>query len=171
MFTRSRHWSVFWARWNYSTPFPVTLRYILLLSAYLLSGLYSVPAQTNLHPLILALNKRSSSCSVVGWGTMLQAGRSPVRVPDQVDFFNLPNSCSRTMALVSTQPLAAMSTRNFPGGKKRPTRRADNLTAICEPNVWKCGSLNQMSLQLSPSSYSFKLKLLPYVRSSVTLSI
>jgi hypothetical protein len=23
--------------------------------------------------------------SVVGWGTMLQAGRSPVRVPDEVD--------------------------------------------------------------------------------------
>jgi hypothetical protein len=24
--------------------------------------------------------------SVVGWGTMLQAGRSPVRVSDEVDF-------------------------------------------------------------------------------------
>jgi hypothetical protein len=30
--------------------------------------------------------------SVVGWGIMLQAGRSPVRVPDEVDFFNLPYS-------------------------------------------------------------------------------
>jgi hypothetical protein len=28
---------------------------------------------------------------VVGWGTILQAGRLPVRVPDEVDFFNLPN--------------------------------------------------------------------------------
>jgi hypothetical protein len=27
---------------------------------------------------------------------MLQAGRSPVRVPDEVDFFNLPNPSSRT---------------------------------------------------------------------------
>jgi hypothetical protein len=27
-----------------------------------------------------------------------------------------------------------MSTRNLPGGKKRPARRADNLAAICEPN-------------------------------------
>jgi hypothetical protein len=35
-----------------------------------------------------------------------------------------------------------MSTRNLPGGKKRPARRADNLTAICEPNVRKCESLN-----------------------------
>jgi hypothetical protein len=30
---------------------------------------------------------------------MIKAGRSPVRVPDKVDFFNLPNYSSRTMAL------------------------------------------------------------------------
>jgi hypothetical protein len=73
--------------------------------------------------------------SIVDIGTMLRAGRSPVRVPDEVDFFNLPNPSSRTMALGSTQPLTEMSTRNFPGGKKRPARRADNLVAIYEPNV------------------------------------
>jgi hypothetical protein len=28
-----------------------------------------------------------------------------------------------------------MSTRNLPGGKGRLVRRADNLTAICEPIV------------------------------------
>jgi hypothetical protein len=28
-----------------------------------------------------------------------------------------------------------MSTRDFPGGKGRPARGADNLTAICEPIV------------------------------------
>jgi hypothetical protein len=66
---------------------------------------------------------------------MLQAGRSPVRVPDEVDSFNLPNPSSRTMALVSTQPLTEMSTRNLPGGKGRPARRADNLGSIYEPNV------------------------------------
>jgi hypothetical protein len=48
---------------------------------------------------------------------MLQAERSPVRVPDEVNFFNLPNSSSRTMALGSTQPLTEMSTRNLLGGK------------------------------------------------------
>jgi hypothetical protein len=80
--------------------------------------------------------------SVAGWGTILQAGSSPVRVPDEVDFFNLPNPSSRTMALGSTQPPTEISIRNFPGGKKRPGRRADNLAAICEPNAWKCGSLN-----------------------------
>jgi hypothetical protein len=47
---------------------------------------------------------------------MIQAGRSPVRVPDEVDFFNLPNPSSRIMALESTQPLTEMSTRNLPGG-------------------------------------------------------
>jgi hypothetical protein len=63
---------------------------------------------------------------------MLQARRSPVRVPDEVDFFNLPNPSSRTMALVSTQPLTEMSNRNLLGGKKRPAHRADNLATIYE---------------------------------------
>jgi hypothetical protein len=63
---------------------------------------------------------------------MLQTGRSPVQVPDKVDFFNPSN---RTVALGSTQPLTDMSTRNLPGGKGRQARRADNLTAICEPIV------------------------------------
>jgi hypothetical protein len=80
--------------------------------------------------------------AVAYWCTMLQAGRSPVRVPDEVDFYNLLNPSSLTMALGSTEPLTEMSTRNLPGGKKRPALRADNLAAICEPNVWKCGSLN-----------------------------
>jgi hypothetical protein len=66
---------------------------------------------------------------------MLQAGRSPVLVPDKVDIFNLSNPSSRTMALASTQPLTEMGTRNLPWGKKRPARRADNLAAICEPNA------------------------------------
>jgi hypothetical protein len=41
------------------------------------------------------------------------------------------------MALGSTQPLTEMSTRNLPGGKGRPAPEADNLTAICEPIVYK----------------------------------
>jgi hypothetical protein len=65
---------------------------------------------------------------------MLQAGRPPVLVSDEVDFFNLPNPSSRNMILGSTQPLTEMSTRNLPGGKKRPARKA-NLTANYEPNV------------------------------------
>jgi hypothetical protein len=41
------------------------------------------------------------------------------------------------MALGLTQFLAEMSTRNLIGGKGRPVRNAENLTAICEPIVWK----------------------------------
>jgi hypothetical protein len=39
------------------------------------------------------------------------------------------------MALGSTQPLTEMTTGIFLGGKERPTRKADNLTAICEPTA------------------------------------
>jgi hypothetical protein len=41
------------------------------------------------------------------------------------------------MALGLTQPVTEMSTRNFPEGQGRPARKADNLTAICEPIVKK----------------------------------
>jgi hypothetical protein len=66
---------------------------------------------------------------------MLQAGRSPVRVSDDVDFINLPNPSSRIMALGLTHPLTEMSTRNLPEGKKRPAHKPDNLATICEPNI------------------------------------
>jgi hypothetical protein len=39
------------------------------------------------------------------------------------------------MALGSIQPLTEMNNRNLPAGKGRPARKADNLTAICEPIV------------------------------------
>jgi hypothetical protein len=67
---------------------------------------------------------------------MPQAGRSRVRVPGEMDFCNLPHPSTRTMALASTQPLTQMCTRNLRGGVKGGLRKeADNLTAICEPNV------------------------------------
>jgi hypothetical protein len=46
------------------------------------------------------------------------------------------------MALGSTQPLTEMSIRNLPGGEGRPARKADELTAICEPFSRQYGSLN-----------------------------
>jgi hypothetical protein len=52
--------------------------------------------------------------SVVDWGTMLQTGRSQVRVPDEVDFFNLPNPSGRT---------------------RNEYQESSHLTAICEPSV------------------------------------
>jgi hypothetical protein len=77
---------------------------------------------------------------IVGWGTMLQAGRSWVLfLMRSLDFFNWPNPSSRSMALGSTQPLTEMSTRNIHVGKGWLARKAD-LTAIWEPRrlttVW-----------------------------------
>jgi hypothetical protein len=73
-------------------------------------------------------------CSVVGWGTVLQAGKSQVRFPTRYLDFSIDNPSSRTMSLGSTLPLAKMSTKNLPGGNGRMTHKAD-LTAICEPIV------------------------------------
>jgi hypothetical protein len=41
------------------------------------------------------------------------------------------------MALGSIKPLTEMGTRNLPGVKGRQMRKAENLTAICEPIFWK----------------------------------
>jgi hypothetical protein len=38
------------------------------------------------------------------------------------------------MALGSTERVTEMGTRNLPGSKGRPARKADNLIAICEPS-------------------------------------
>jgi hypothetical protein len=49
--------------------------------------------------------------------TLLQAGRLPVQVPDEVSFFNLPNPSSCTMALGSTQPVTKLAPGIFLGVK------------------------------------------------------
>jgi hypothetical protein len=92
---------------------------------------------------------------------MLQAGRSLVQVSDEVDFFNLHNPSSRTMALGSTQPLTVMSTRNLPGSKKRPARKADNLAAIYEPNVkmWEPQPLANLRASTACTGITFTLLL------------
>jgi hypothetical protein len=41
------------------------------------------------------------------------------------------------MVLGSTQSVAETSTRNLPESKGQPTRKADNLTAICEPIIYR----------------------------------
>jgi hypothetical protein len=65
-------------------------------------------------------------------------------------FFNQPNPSSCIMALGSTQPITELSTRNLPGSKGWPARKADNPTAICEPtcleNVGASISHNPMGL-------------------------
>jgi hypothetical protein len=44
----------------------------------------------------------------------------------------------------STQPLREMSTRNLPGSKGRPTRKVDNLTAICKLIVKQMWELRRL---------------------------
>jgi hypothetical protein len=76
---------------------------------------------------------------------MLQAGISPVRIPDEVDFLNLPKPFSPTMTLGST----LTSTRSLPGSKKWPARRADKLAANygrMSENVGASTSRNRMRL-------------------------
>jgi hypothetical protein len=69
---------------------------------------------------------------------MLQSGKSRVQLSMRsLGFSNLPNPSSRTMALGSTQSRTELSARSLPGGKGRPARKADNLTTVCEPIVYK----------------------------------
>jgi hypothetical protein len=57
-------------------------------------------------------------------------------IPNEIiGYFKWPNPSSCAMALGSTQPLREINTKHFPGGKERPARKADNLTAICELTV------------------------------------
>jgi hypothetical protein len=81
--------------------------------------------------------------SIVGWGTMLQAWRSQLRVPMRFFFFfNLNNPSSCTMALGSTQPLTEMSTRKIPGGINHGWHVS--LTTLLPSVSWfsRCGSLD-----------------------------
>jgi hypothetical protein len=50
-------------------------------------------------------------------------------------FLSWPNPSSPIMALESAQTLTETKTRNLPGGKVQPARKADNFTAICKPII------------------------------------
>jgi hypothetical protein len=102
---------------------------------------------------------------------MLQDKSSRVRFPMR-SFFNWPNSSIRTMTLGSTQPLTEMSTRNLPKGKGRPVRKADNLTAISEPIVYKMWDPRRLTTLLASKacyreSFTFFLFYLLAVRSLI----
>jgi hypothetical protein len=79
------------------------------------------------------LNIWGARGSVVAWGTMVQAGRSQVRIPMKWIFFNIPNPSSCTLALGSTQPLTEMSTRNLPGVKGGRRVKLTNLHPSAPP--------------------------------------
>jgi hypothetical protein len=67
-------------------------------------------------------------------------------ITDGHSFSNLHNPSSRTMALWLTQPLTEMSTGNLLGVKgSQRARKADNLTAICDPVVYKMWELQRLT--------------------------
>jgi hypothetical protein len=83
-----------------------------------------------------------------------------------IGILNWPNPSSRTMDLGSTQPLTEMSTRNLPGGRRRPARKTDNLTAISEPIVWKMWEprrLTTLQRRVARTSSLYALSISPTV--------
>jgi hypothetical protein len=70
------------------------------------------------HTVSVLMNAQITCRPLVGTGTMLLSRKVTGSIPDEVTgFFNWPNSCSRAMALGSTQPLTEMSARNLSGLK------------------------------------------------------
>jgi hypothetical protein len=82
---------------------------------------------------------------------------------DEVDFFNLSNPSSRTLALDSTQPLTEMSTKNLPGGKVRPARKVITLLPSVSRLSRKYGSLDVTQLYGPSRFFTFLLCLSKYV--------
>jgi hypothetical protein len=75
------------------------------------------------------------------------------------------------MFLGSSQPVTEMSTRNLPGGKGRPVRKADNFTAICEPTVYKMWEPRRLTnIRAFTARYRVAL-LLPFIYISIRPSL
>jgi hypothetical protein len=97
-------------------------------------------------------------CMVMIWGTRQRSWLRHYATrrmfadssTDEVDFFNLPNSSSSTMALMSTQPLTEMSTRTFREGKGdwrvRLTKLPPSVSRVSRENMGALTSHDPMGL-------------------------
>jgi hypothetical protein len=86
--------------------------------------------------------KRARGGSVVGWGTILQAGKVSGSILDGVIEF------------LNWSELTAAQCPYLPGDKGWPALKADNLTIICEPTVKKMLELRRLS-HMGLHRYSF----------------
>jgi hypothetical protein len=76
------------------------------------------------------------------------------------------------MALGSTQNLTEMSTTSLPGGIGRPARKTDNLTAICEPTVYKMWQPRRLTtLWAFTACYRDSFTFSPYIRKCGSLDV
>jgi hypothetical protein len=86
--------------------------------SYFFPDILCITAVGNFEKLNIKTKRKKTGLgdSVVGRGTMLQVRRLQVRFSMRsLDFFYLPtNPSSRIMALVLTQPLTKLTTRNLP---------------------------------------------------------
>jgi hypothetical protein len=78
----------------------------------------------------------------------------------RMNFFNFANRSGRTRPW-SYQPLTEMSNRSrdlmFLGSRARPVRKADNLTAICEPIVYNISQPYRPPLPVTEIAFTLLL--------------
>jgi hypothetical protein len=58
------------------------------------------------------------------------------------------------MALRPLQPLTEMYTKNLSGSKEWPARKADNLTATCEPIFYKMRESRRLTSTWASTSHT-----------------
>jgi hypothetical protein len=85
----------------------------------------------------VSLSNLSPSSRLRHYTASLEVANS---IPDEVIglFSKCPITLRPTKALGSTQSLTNMNARHLRDGKGRSPRKTDDLTAICEPNVYFC---------------------------------
>jgi hypothetical protein len=70
-------------------------------------------------------------------GLSPQANYTDLKVIYIYIYIHIPNPSNHTMTLGSTKPLIETRPGILPGIKARPARKANNLTAICDPIDYK----------------------------------